>query len=99
MGIEGDGSSMDLMEDNGKPQNLKNQLQQQELDPIHLNRNLELASQEDRALQRQREFLANTSHELRSPPNAILSFLRLVLEIGRALRQSLRSPPVHAKRP
>jgi CheY-like chemotaxis protein len=53
----------------------------EELDLIHLIRSLELANLElDRVHRWQKEFLANTSHEFRTPLNAILSFLRLVMD-------------------
>jgi signal transduction histidine kinase len=72
---------MALRRDTRQPQDLATQLQHQELDLARLNPSLELANLElDRALQRQREFLARTSNELRTPLNAILSFLRLVLD-------------------
>jgi CheY-like chemotaxis protein len=72
---------MALRRDTRQPQDLATQLQHQELDLARLNPSLDLANLElDRALQRQREFLARTSNELRTPLNAILSFLRLVLD-------------------
>jgi signal transduction histidine kinase len=80
-GFEGKRASLALRRDTCQRQDLTDQLQQQELDIVSLNRSLEFANQElDRTLQRQREFLANTSYELRTPLNAILSFLRLVLD-------------------
>lgn len=69
------------MRDNRRPQNSAPSLHQEDFDLVQLNRSLELANLElDRVQRQQREFLANTAHELRTPVNAILSFLRLVME-------------------
>jgi CheY-like chemotaxis protein len=72
---------MALRPANRQSPNLMHQLQQQKLELERLKHNLELANLElDRTRQRQREFLVNISHELRAPLNAILSFLRLILD-------------------
>jgi signal transduction histidine kinase len=57
------------------------QLQQQKLELERLKHSLEFANLElDWTQQRQREFLVNTSYELRTALNAILIFLRLILD-------------------
>ncbi len=69
------------MRDNRPSQNSTPPVPPEDLDLVHLNRSLELANLElDRVQRQQREFLANTAHELRTPVNAILSFLRLVMD-------------------
>lgn len=68
------------MRDNRPSQNSTPPVPPEDLDLVHLNRSLELANLElDRVQRQQREFLANTAHELRTL-NAILSFLRLVMD-------------------